>query len=524
METFSQLSACGCGHRKHPTVPLTTKYQNQFHQRRQSVRSLALRPVAADAAQAEENSGSISLASLHIQALRPPENSASIITAGTEDEKSPRLGDYDAAWQGNGSDYTYGTRSAVVGKISAATADKINGVITESHASILKPKPRGSLKSAGHERESLKDRATSRHKDTPSYASHGSSSQNHSTAPSNKTHDYVTGARATHETDPRDLRENLVTHGEFISRRPPPAFRSKSVLRQQQQQQRQQRVGRERCRSGVTPSRNLSPGQQQTKASAVRARRGKSAGDIRYCGRPCDACSLQKLQQWAKREENVKSATGEATAGQHHSAPGGSPGGGHFADVAPVTRVSLPGRGLPKLTGLQHELDDPSYYDRQGQDSTATNSHPYPHKAGSRQDSRPAPQGPRAVSVVRDRAMLRHVRLGSELLNTRYNGDVNVDVDVLNNQDCQGLLETILVFEIPGVSKMKNNYSGLLDRPGGDNYAHRAGQSIPGGSTATGCSAKEVEGEEEEEEQDNPPLSSLPPTRLFPSFVPSHKS
>ena len=30
----------------------------------------------------------------------------------------------------------------------------------------------------------------------------------------------------------------------------------------------------------------------------------------------------------------------------------------------PITTVSVPGQGLPKLTGLKHELVDPGYYDR----------------------------------------------------------------------------------------------------------------------------------------------------------------
>ena len=33
----------------------------------------------------------------------------------------------------------------------------------------------------------------------------------------------------------------------------------------------------------------------------------------------------------------------------------------------PVTTVSVPGQGLPKLTGLKHELVDPGYYDRHRQ-------------------------------------------------------------------------------------------------------------------------------------------------------------
>lgn len=81
---------------------------------------------------------------------------------------------------------------------------------------------------------------------------------------------------------------DMVTHGHFVSRKPVQSPRTHSKMHQQGRW-----AGRERCRSGFAPSATLNQGGKGT-MSATQARREKSAGD-RYCGRPCDACTVQDL-------------------------------------------------------------------------------------------------------------------------------------------------------------------------------------------------------------------------------------
>ncbi|KAL8600678.1 hypothetical protein ACOMHN_006744 [Nucella lapillus] len=467
MDTFTQTSTCGCSG-KHSALSSNTPTRHHrdqhHHQRRQSVRSLALQPVSSVDLRTEDH-GNLSLASLHIQALRPPETrlstSAGGVASGTEDGRSRQFSDYPyphgggdcvpAAWnQNRGEQHT-----TEIGAVSKGENNKVNKSATisglTSRKSSLKTRPETELEKG--------NRVVSRGR-TPHYVTYGHSNQNQTSSQQND----VTDARRK-EADSRGSLDPTATNGEFISRRPPPAaFRSKNGLRQQRE-----RTSRERCRSGVTPAGGDITGQKVT--SVARARRGKSAGDLRYCGRPCDACSIQKLQDWAKKLYVTRSASNQ---GQHPPGKnggggggwgGGSGEGGQGADLAPVTRVTLPGRGLPKLTGLQHELDDPSYYDRrrllqhEPDDPSYYDRHRLLQDTRSRQEARPhhhhhhhhqTPQGSRTTAVVRDPNMVRHVRLGGQLLRrqSRYNDGDNFSTEDEEEEDCRDLLETILLFEV----------------------------------------------------------------------------
>lgn len=293
METWTQTSNCGCS-RKNSVVASSAKSphhhsnnnnNNSHHRsnnnnngRHRSSSLRPLQPVELDGQNAPggDSGGSLSLASLQIRAVRAPTVVASSV-APSDAALSPEAAH---AAQGNSKDCPRGETAS---EFTAVAAGSTNTIPT-----------------------------------TNVYAGAGTT-----TAAAGRQND----ARDCLQLQPRrgDLvltravTDTIVTHGHFVSRRPAPGARlRKPPDGQQQQQQRGLRAGRERCWSGgvVTAATAGAPSGGEVSGtsggggggggggsvpSATRSRRGKSAGDGKhYCGRPCDACSLQQFQNWVK--------------------------------------------------------------------------------------------------------------------------------------------------------------------------------------------------------------------------------
>ena len=289
MDTWTQTSNCGCS-RKNSVVASSAKSphhhhhyhqhsnnnnshhrsntNNNNHHRSSSLRPLQ-RPVELDGHNAPggDSGGSLSLASLQIRAVRAP----TVVTSSVAPSDAALSPEAAHAAQGNPKDYPRGETAS---EFTAVAAGSTN---TATHVC------------AGAGTTSDPSAAAGRQNDVRDCLQ----------LPPRRGDLVLT----------RAVTDTIVTHGHFVSRRPAPGARLRKPpdgQQQQQQQQRGLRAGRERCWSGGVPpgggvSGTSGGGGGGSVPSATRSRRGKSAGDGKhYCGRPCDACSLQQFQNWVK--------------------------------------------------------------------------------------------------------------------------------------------------------------------------------------------------------------------------------
>ena len=289
MESWTQTSNCGCS-RKNSVVSTSAKRHHQHHHQHNNATNhhhhssslRRLQPVELDVG---GDSSSLSLASLRIKAVRAP----TIITSSAPSDFSLN----ENLVQGNSSDYPHGERAAaeIASDYTAVARGGVPGTDSDDYGvgfpSELRGQGRDGVYAASvRETGSSYVYATS----APGAASDAATRRSGLTTESD-----VGDCLRRGDAMPRAVND-IVTHGHFVSRRPVPgARRSMTDIPQRQQQHR---AGRERCRSGAPAS---AAGTEDARKgwSATRSRRGKSAGE-KYCGRPCDACSLQQFQNWVK--------------------------------------------------------------------------------------------------------------------------------------------------------------------------------------------------------------------------------